>query len=136
MARQAGYNVYITQGGKKFIGVTSDEMSVETNTKESTTKDTPGVKKKRVTSHAMTFRISGLIDVTGGTASQLNNDAIMALAMATAPFAIVYNRGDGSNWQGTAIATGYSESTPADPDEDSTYSLNLRSRNMTKVSNG
>jgi hypothetical protein len=133
MSRQAGYNVYLTKGGSTFVGVTSDEMSVETNTKESSTKDDAGIKKKRVTSHAVNFRVSGLLDITDSTSGRLNNDAIMALAMAKASFNIVYERGDGVNYTGTAIVTGYTESTPADPDDDSTYSLSLRSRNLTKV---
>ena len=136
MSRQAGYNVYLTKSGSTFVGVTSDEMNVETNTKESTTKDDAGTKKKRVTSHAVNFRVSGLLDITDDTESRLNNDAIMALAMAKASFTIVYERGDGTNYSGTAIVTGYTESTPADPDSDSTYSLSLRSRNLAKVTSG
>lgn len=133
MARQGGYNVYLTTGGKTFVGVTSDELSVETATKESTTKDDAGVKSKRVTSHTFNFTVSGLFDVTDTTATRLNNDAIMALAIANSSFSIIYERGNGTNYSGTAIVSGYTESTPADPDEDSTYSLQLRSRNLTIV---
>ena len=136
MARQAGYNVYLTKNGSTFVGVTNDELSIEPNTKESTTKDTPGVKKKRVTSHVANFTVSGILDITDDTEGRLNNDAIMALAMDDAPFTIVYNRGNGANYTGTAIITGYTESSPADPDNDSTYSLQMRSRNLTKVTNG
>lgn len=118
---------------KTFVGVTSDELSVDTATKESTTKDDAGVKSKRVTSHTFNFTVSGLFDVEDDTSSRLNNDAIMALAMANSSFTIVYDRGNGENYTGTAIVAGYTESTPADPDEDSSYSLQLRCRALTKV---
>ena len=114
--------------------MTSDELSVDTATKESTTKDDAGVKNKRVTSHTFNFTVSGLFDVTDTTATRLNNDAIMALALGTNPIAIVYDRGNGQNYSGTAIIAGYTETTPADPDEDSTYSLQLRSRDLEAVS--
>lgn len=125
--------MYLTTGGKTFIGVTSDELSIETATKESTTKDDGGVKSKRVTSHTYNFTVSGLLDITGGTSSNLNNDAIIALALATTAFTIIYEREDGRNYTGSAIVSGYTESTPADPDEDSTYSLQLRCRSLTAV---
>lgn len=133
MARQGGFNVYLTTSSKTFVGVTSDELSVDTNTKESTTKDDAGTKNKRVTSHTYNFTVSGILDVTDDTSSRLNNDAIVALAYSTLPFTIIYNRGNGANYTGTAIVTGYTETTPADPDEDSTYSLQLRSHDLHKV---
>lgn len=133
MARQAGYNVYLTKGGSTFVGVTSDEVSIEPNTKESVTKADAGVKQKRVTSHTTNITVSGLMEVSGSESSVLYNDDIMALAMGSSPFTIVYVRGDGSNYTGTAIVSGYTESTPADPDEDSTYSLQLRLQDLHKV---
>lgn len=133
MARQGGFNVYLKTSNKTFVGVTSDELSVEPNVKESTTKDDAGVKNKRVTSHAFNFSVSGIYDVTDTTATRLNNDAIIAMAYSDDPISIVYERGNGVNYSGTAIITGYTETTPADPDEDSTYGLQLRSRNLAKV---
>lgn len=133
MARQGGFNVFLTTGGKTFVGVTSDELSVEPNTKESTTKDDAGVKNKRVTSHVFNFTVNGIMDVTDDTSSRLNNDAIIALAYSKNPITIVYNRGNGTNYTGTANPAGYTETTPADPDEDSTYGLQLRSRDLHKV---
>lgn len=133
MARQGGYNVYLQTTNKTFVGVTSDELSVEPNTKESTTKDDAGVKNKRITSHVYNFTVNGLLDVTDDTSTRLNNDAIIALVMAKTPISIIYERGNGLNYSGTATITGYTESTPADPDDDSTYSLQLRSRNLAKV---
>ena len=133
MARQGGFNVYLTTSSKTFVGVTSDELSVEPNTKESITKDDAGVKTKKVTSHAFNFTVSGIFDVTDDTNTRLNNDAIFALAMAKTPISIVYERGNGTNYSGTGIISGYTESTPASPDDDSTYSLQIRSQNLAKV---
>lgn len=133
MARQGGFNVYLTTGGKTFVAVTSDELSVDTNTKESATKDDAGVKNKRVSSHVYNFSVQGILDVTDSTATRLNNDAIIALAYSKQPITIVYERGNGTNYTGTAVPTGYSETTPADPDEDSTYALQLRSHDLHKV---
>lgn len=130
MARQGGFNVYLTTGGKTFVAVTSDELSVDTTSKDSATKDDAGVKNKRVTRHTYNFTVNGLIDVTDDTSSRLNNDAIIALAYSKQPITIVYNRGNGANYTGTAIPTGYTETTPADPDEDSTYGLQLRSHDL------
>ncbi len=133
MARQGGFNVYLTTSNKTFVGVTSDELSVEPNTKESITKDSGGVKSKRVTGHVFNFTVGGIFDVTDDTSSRLNNDAIFAMAMAKTPVNIVYERGNGVNYSGSGIIAGYTETTPADPDEDSTYSLQIRSRNLAKV---
>ena len=130
MARQGGYNVYLTTSSKTFVAVTSDELSVDPKTKESTTKDDAGVKNKRVTSHTYNFTVNGILDVTDDTSSRLNNDAIIALAYSKQPITIVYDRGNGANYTGTAIPTGYTETTPADPDEDSTYGLQLRSHDL------
>ena len=133
MARQAGYNVYLTTSSKTFVGVTSDELSVEPETKESITKDSAGVKSKRVTGHVFNFTVNGVLDVTDDENTRLNNDAIFALAKAKTPVSIIYHRGNGANYSGTGIIAGYTENTPADPAEDSTYSLQIRSRNLTKV---
>ena len=128
MARQGGFNVKITSGGKTFVGVTSDELSVDTATKESTTKDDAGVKNKRVTSHTFNFTVSGLFDVTDTTAIRLNNDAIMALALGTNPIDIVYDRGNGQNYSGTAIIAGYTETTPADRVRESSRAFSIRTK--------
>lgn len=133
MARQGGYNVYLTTSSKTFVGVTSDELSVEPNIKESITKDDDGVKTKSVTSHVFNFTVNGLVDVTDDTATLLNSDAIIALALANNKVSIVYSRGNGKNYSGTAVITGYTETTPASPDEDSTYSLTLRCQSLTIV---
>jgi len=124
--------VKLTTSSKTFVGVTSDELSIDTATKESTTKDDNGVKSKRVTSHTFNFTVSGLLSIDDDYAG-LDSDAIMALAIANTSFTIVYDRGNGDNYTGTAVVAGYTETTPADPDEDSSYSLQLRCHALTKV---
>lgn len=125
MAREAGYNIYLKQGSKTFVGVTSDELSISANTKESTTKDTPGTKKEVVTSHKITFKVSGLIEMTGTGSTKLYNDDIIAMALSKQTYAVTYHRGNGTQKTGTAIVMGYSESSSADPDSDMTYSLDF-----------
>lgn len=125
MSRELGYNVYLKQGNNTFVGVTSDELNISANTKESTTKDTPGTKKEVVTSHKITFKVSGLMKMDGSTSNKLYNDDIIAMALGTGTYSVTYVRGSGTSKSGTAIVTGYSESAGADPDADMPYSLDF-----------
>jgi hypothetical protein len=129
-----GYNVSITVGGKTLIGRTQDDLTIAATVKESITKDDAGVKKYAVTGHDVTFRCAGLIELSdGGTpATIIDRDDILALVMKKSSdtggceVAVQYLATGGATYGGTAIITGYSESTAADPDTDSTYSLDLR----------
>ncbi len=128
-----GYNIRIKVNNKYLIGVTSDEVSVSPNTKESITKEDAGVKQEAVVSNTVTFSISGLIDMTGGGSTMLDNDDILELATKTGDEAVVdidYIRGAGTAYTGTGIITGYTETNPADPEEDPTYSLNVESEDL------
>jgi len=123
------YNIKLQLEGKTFIGVTQDDLSISAITKESITKDNQGVKQKAITGHDVTFKVAGIIDMTGGSSSVLDNDDIIDLALATgdsAEYDISYLRSDGNQYDGVAIITGYSESSPADPDSDATYVLDLK----------
>ena len=128
-----GYNIRIKLEDKFLIGVTSDEVSVSPNTKESITKEDAGVKQEAVISNAVTFNISGLIDMTGGSGTVLDNDDILEMACKTGDAAVVdidYVRGSGTAYSGTGIITGYTETNPADPDEDPTYSLTVECEDL------
>ena len=128
-----GYNIRIKLEDKFLIGVTSDEVSVSPNTKESITKEDAGVKQEAVISNTVTFNISGLIDMTGGSGTVLDNDAILEMACKTGDAAVVdidYVRGSGTAYSGTGIITGYTETNPADPDEDPTYSLTVECEDL------
>lgn len=128
-----GYNIRIKLEDKYLIGVTSDEVSVSPNTKESITKEDAGVKQEAVISNTVTFNISGLIDMTGGSGTVLDNDDILEMACKTGDAAVVdidYVRGSGTAYSGTGIITGYTETNPADPDEDPTYSLTVECEDL------
>lgn len=127
----AGYNISITVEGKTLLGRTQDDLTIAAQVKESITKDNQGVKQYAVTGHDITFKCSGLISVNAqGQTAQLDNAAIMALALKkttdvdNAQVAVVYS--GGGSVSGNAIITGYSENSSADPDTDSTYSLDLK----------
>ena len=128
-----GYNIRIKVNDKFLIGVTSDEVSISPNTKESIVKENAGVKQESVVGHTTTFSISGLIDMTGGGSTMLDNDDILELAALTGASAEVdidYVRGSGTAYTGTGIITGYTETNPADPEEDPTYGLTIESEDM------
>ena len=128
-----GYNIRIKVNDKFLIGVTSDEVSIAPKAKESIVKENQGVKQEAVVGHTTTFNISGLIDMTGGDGTMLDNDDILELASLTGPSAVVdidYVRGSGTAYSGTGIITGYTETNPADPEEDPTYGLTVESEDM------
>lgn len=132
-----GYNIRIKVNDKYLIGVTSDEVSISPNTKESIVKENAGVKQESVVGHTTTFSISGLIDMTGGGSTMLDNDDILELAALTGASAEVdidYVRGSGAAYTGTGIITGYTETNPADPEEDPTYGLTIESEDMEATS--
>lgn len=128
-----GYNIRIQLGGKYLIGVTQDEVSISPVSKESIVKENGGVKQEAIVGHTTTFSISGLIDMTGGSNTILDNDDIIAMAMLTgdsAEVSISYVRGSGVAYEGTGIITGYTESSSANPDEDATYSLTIECEDL------
>ena len=128
-----GYNIRIKVNNKYLIGVTSDEVSISPNTKESIVKENQGVKQESIVGHTTTFSISGLIDMTGGGSTMLDNNDILELAALTGASAEVdidYVRGSGAAYTGTGIITGYTETNPADPEEDPTYGLTIESEDM------
>jgi len=132
-----GYNIRIKVNDKYLIGVTSDEVSISPNTKESIVKENAGVKQESIVGHTTTFSISGLIDMTGGGSTMLDNDDILELAALTGASAEVdidYVRGSGAAYTGTGIITGYTETNPADPEEDPTYGLTIESEDMEATS--
>ena len=125
-----GFNVRLKVNSKAIVAVTQDELSIDAQTKESYTKDDAGVKRTKVTGHDITFTVSALYEEAGsGGITALDRDDIIALALkegdnASVPFE--YGPSSGAIYTGKAIITGYKETTPADPTQDSTISLTLR----------
>ena len=125
-----GFNVRLKVNSKAIVAVTQDELNIDAQTKESYTKDDAGVKRTKVTGHDITFTVSALYEEAGsGSITALDRDDIIALALkegdnASVPFE--YGPSSGTVYTGKAIITGYKETTPADPTQDSTISLTLK----------
>ena len=125
-----GFNVRLKVSSKAIVAVTQDELNIDAQTKESYTKDDAGVKRTKVTGHDITFTVSALYEDAGsGSPTALDRDDIIALALkegdnASVPFE--YGPSSGVIYTGKAIITGYKETTPADPTQDSTISLTLK----------
>ena len=125
-----GFNVRLKVNSKAIFAVTQDELNIDAQTKESYTKDDAGVKRTKVTGHDITFTVSALYEEAGsGSITALDRDDIIALALkegdnASVPFE--YGPSSGVIYTGKAIITGYKETTPADPTQDSTLSLTLK----------
>lgn len=125
-----GFNVRLKVNSKAIVAVTQDELNIDAQTKESYTKDDAGVKRTKVTGHDITFTVSALYEEAGsGSLTALDRDEIIALALkegdnASVPFE--YGPSSGTVYTGKAIITGYKETTPADPTQDSTISLTLK----------
>lgn len=129
--QMAGYNVRLKIGTKDIVGVTSDEMTITANVKESITKDNNGVKQKAVTGHDWSFKVSALMILDDAAApAALDRDAVLALVVATgsgAVLAATYGASTGDTYAGNVVITGYSESTSADPETDASFTLDLQS---------
>ena len=125
-----GFNVRLKVNSKAIVAVTQDELNLDAQTKESYTKDDAGVKRTKVTGHDITFTVSALYEEAGsGGVTALDRDDIIALALkegdnASVPFE--YGPSSGAIYTGKAIITGYKETTPADPTQDSTIGLTLK----------
>jgi predicted secreted protein len=130
-----GYNITFKVNGKTLVGRTKDTLSIDAKTKDSITKDDKGQTNHAVTGHDVKFSAAGLVDVTTGDATKLNNDEIMELALKVGDDALIpiqYIKANGATYGGTAIITGYSEDS--DSEADATYSLNMQiTGSFTKV---
>lgn len=133
-----GYNVSLSIGGKTILARTQEDLTIAAQVKESITKDDEGVKKRKVTGHDVSFRVSALMELNATGTTKLDRDDVIALALATgdsAPVTVVYAVEGGDSYTGSAIITNYTESSSADPDTDTTVGLDLQiSGAFTKVS--
>lgn len=126
-----GYNTVLklaegSSAKKALVGVTSDTFARQANVKTSITKTDAGTKRVKATTIDDTFTVSG---VCGYDSTLLSRFEIMQLVGKTVAFEYVITEttaGGGGTVTGNALVTGYSEDTPADPETDATYSLNLQ----------
>ena len=78
-----GYNIAFKIGNKTLAGRTQDDLTIAAKTKESLTKDDGGSTQVSITGHDVTFRATGLIDVTSGSSSILDRDDIIVDVLKT-----------------------------------------------------
>ena len=126
----AGYNIAFKIGtgssAKTLAGRTQDDLTIAARTKESLTKDDQGAAQVSITGHDITFRATGLVDVTGGT-NMLDRDDIVADALKTGSAAVIaftYMATGGTAYTGNCVITNYSESSNAS--DDATYTVDFR----------
>jgi hypothetical protein len=127
----AGYNISLELGGsgKTVLGRTQEDLTIAAVTKTSITKDDAGVQQEKVVRHDVTFKVTALLSFNGSSASTLDRDDVIALALATDSAAVVsvsYIVTGGDTYTGSGIITGYSESSSAEVDSDTTLSLDVR----------
>lgn len=126
-----GYNISITVGGKTVLGRTQEDLNISAVTKTSITKDDAGVQQEAVVRHDVTLRVAALLslDTSSGTHTKLDRDDVIALALTTGSSAVVavtYTCSGGATYGGNAIITGYSETSSAEVDSDTTLTLDLK----------
>ena len=122
----AGYNIAFKIGGSTFAGRTQDDLTIAARTKESITKDDQGSTQSSINGHDITFRATGLVDVTGGT-NILDRDDIIEDVLKTGASAILaftYTTTGGKVLSGNCVITNYSESSNAE--DDATYTIDLK----------
>ena len=130
-AEHTGYNTIlkVAEGSdtkKGFVGVTSDNFARQANVKTSITKTDAGKKRVKAVSVDDTFTVSG---VCGNDSTLISRFDAMQLVGKKVNFEYLISEstaGGGGSITGVALVTGYSEDTPADPESDPTYSLNLQ----------
>ena len=123
----AGYNIAFKIGSKTLAGRTQDDLTIAARTKESLTKDDEGATQVSITGHDVTFRATGLIDVTSGSSSILDRDDIIVDVLKTGAQAILaftYTTASGKTLSGNCVITNYSESSNSS--DDATYTVDFR----------
>ena len=126
-----GYNISITLGGtvKTVLGRTQEDLNISAVTKTSITKDDAGVQQESVVRHDVTLKVTALLSFNGTSSTKLDRDDVIALALATGSGAIVavqYLCTGGATYGGNGIIVGYSESSSAEVDSDTTITLDIR----------
>ena len=124
-----GYNIALKLNSKTILGRTQDDLTIAARIKESQTKDDRGATRKAVTGHDVSFRVSALLEVSGAGQNQMSRDDVIALALETGPTAVIplrYECEGGDTYGGSAIITGYTESSNAKADEDANIGLDLQ----------
>lgn len=134
MAALEGYNISFKIGDKVLAGRTQDDLTIAARTKESLTKDDSGSTQVAVSGHDITFRATGLVNISSST-DKVYRDSFIADALKTGASAVLsfkYLATGGDGYTGSCIITNYSESSNAS--DDATYTIDFRVTGaMTKI---
>lgn len=106
-----------------IAGRTQDDLTIAARTKESLTKDDSGATQVAIVGHDITFRATGLVDVTGAGAD-LTRDDIIDLMLAADAIEFFYIVDGGAGYSGTCVMTNYTESSNAS--DDATFTADFR----------
>ena len=125
----AGYNIaFKLKVGNNYLtlaGRTQDDLTIAARTKESLTKDDAGATQVAVSGHDITFRATGLVDLTSETA--ITRDTLLGYALQTASSAVFdfqYATNGNDLLSGQCVITNMSESSNAS--DDATYTVDFR----------
>ena len=125
----AGYNIaFKLKVGNDYLtlaGRTQDDLTIAARTKESLTKDDAGATQVAVSGHDITFRATGLVDLTSETA--ITRNTLIGYALQTsssAVFDFTYATNGNDLLSGQCVITNMSESSNAS--DDATYTVDFR----------
>ena len=125
----AGYNIAfrlkVGNTYKTLAGRTQDDLTIAARTKESLTKDDAGDTQVAVSGHDITFRATGLVDLTSDSA--ITRDALIGYALeagSNAVFEFQYATNGNDLLSGDCVITNLSESSNAS--DDATYTVDFR----------
>ena len=129
----AGYNIAfkigITSGGtttyKTFAGRTQDDLTIAARTRERLTKDDAGATQVAVIGQDVTFRATGLVELTSSTA--ITRDQLIGFALqagTNAVFSFQYATNGNDMLSGSCVITNLSESSNAS--DDATLTVDFR----------
>ena len=119
-----GYNTLIKSGGNTFAGVTQDDLQLSPETKESITKADAGTKRISITRVPANLTLAGVCSTDNATGVN-DREAIIDLVLAKTSLEISYYLDSTTYYEGTGYATGYKETTYADPDNEPSYLLDI-----------
>lgn len=125
----AGYNIaFKLKVGNDYLtlaGRTQDDLTIAARTKERITKDDAGSPQVGVSGHDITFRATGLVDLTSETA--ITRDTLIGYALQTAGSAVFdfqYATNGNDMLSGQCVITNLTESSNAT--DDATLTVDFR----------
>lgn len=126
----AGYNIaFRLKVGNDYLtiaGRTQDDLTIAARTRERLTKDDAGAANVAITGQDVTFRATGLVDLS--SSSVISRNALISYALQAGNSAVFdfdyFIAGDEEGLTGKCVITNYGESSNAS--DDATYTVDFR----------